>query len=137
MPVQIIDVSRVLDEGSWSAHQKLVVFFTALAIVFDGLDNQLLGIAVPAMVQEWNVPRGAFAPVLAAGMFGMMIGGAVAGVVGDRVGRRIALIGSVVTFRRAHGRRHGGRHARLAGRPAIRRRPRPRRRAPERRCARL
>ncbi|HEX2446158.1 MAG TPA: MFS transporter [Vicinamibacterales bacterium] len=98
MPTQSVDVGRVLDEGSWSAHQKLVVFLTALAIVFDGLDNQLLGIAVPAMMREWNVARGAFAPVLAAGMLGMMIGGAVAGVMGDRVGRRIALIGSVVTF---------------------------------------
>jgi AAHS family 4-hydroxybenzoate transporter-like MFS transporter len=93
-----IDVGRVLDDGTWSAHQQLVVFLTALAIVFDGLDNQLLGIAVPAMMREWNVPRSAFAPVLAAGMLGMMIGGAAAGMVGDRVGRRVALIGSVLTF---------------------------------------
>ena len=98
MPTQSVDVGRMLDEGRWSAHQKLVVFLTALAIVFDGLDNQLLGIAVPAMMREWNVPRGAFAPVLAASMLGMMIGGAAAGVVGDRLGRRIALIGSVLTF---------------------------------------
>ena len=68
MPVQIIDVGRVLDEGSWSAHQKVVVFLTALAIVFDGLDNQLLGIAVPGDDARMDVPRGAFAPVLAAGM---------------------------------------------------------------------
>jgi AAHS family 4-hydroxybenzoate transporter-like MFS transporter len=93
-----IDVGRVLDEGSWSRQQQLFVLLTALTIVFDGIDNQLLGIAVPSMMREWTLPRGAFAPVLASGMFGMMLGGALAGVAGDRLGRRVALIGSVVVF---------------------------------------
>ena len=76
----------------------LFVTLTALTIVFDGVDNQLLGIAVPAMMRDWTLPRGAFAPVLASGMIGMMIGGALAGLVGDRMGRRFALIGSVLIF---------------------------------------
>jgi MFS transporter, AAHS family, 4-hydroxybenzoate transporter len=93
-----LDVGRLLDDGQWTPHQRLVVLLAALAIVFDGLDNQLLGVAVPAMMREWTVTRSAFAPVLACGMVGMMIGGAVAGLVGDRFGRRVALIGSVLVF---------------------------------------
>jgi len=93
-----IDVGQVLDDGHWSNRQKLFVFMTALTIVFDGIDNQLLGIAVPAMMRDWTVPRSAFAAVLASGMIGMMIGGALAGLVGDRMGRRFALIGSVLIF---------------------------------------
>ena len=42
--------------------------------------------------------RGAFAPVLAGGMFGMMVGGAIGGIAGDRFGRRVTLIASVLTF---------------------------------------
>lgn len=76
----------------------LFVFLTALTIVFDGVDNQLLGIAVPALMRDWTLPRSAFAPVLAIGMIGMMVGGALAGLVGDRMGRRFALIGSVLIF---------------------------------------
>jgi AAHS family 4-hydroxybenzoate transporter-like MFS transporter len=49
-------------------------------------------------MREWAVPRPAFAPVLAAGMVGMMIGGALAGLAGDRVGRKVALLGSVALF---------------------------------------
>ena len=93
-----IDVGRLLDDGHWRARQKLFVFLTALTIVFDGIDNQLLGIAVPAMMRDWSLPRSTFAPVIASSMVGMMIGGAVAGIVGDRFGRRVALIGSVLIF---------------------------------------
>jgi len=92
------DVGAILDEGQWSRSQKLLVAATALTIVLDGLDNQLLAVAIPAMMREWSLPRPAFASVLASGMFGMMIGGAIGGYIGDRVGRRIALLGSVVAF---------------------------------------
>lgn len=95
---QSIDIGHLLDEGRWGSRQKLYVFLTALTIIFDGIDNQLLGVAVPAMMRDWSLTRGAFAPVLAAGMIGMMAGGAIAGLVGDRLGRRVALIGSVFVF---------------------------------------
>ena len=53
-----LDVGRLLDEGRWTPHQRVVVLLAALAIVFDRLDNQLLGVAVPAMMREWTVNRG-------------------------------------------------------------------------------
>jgi MFS transporter, AAHS family, 4-hydroxybenzoate transporter len=92
------DVGRILDDGEWSGYQKFLVVATALTIILDGLDNQLLAAAVPAMMREWHLLRPAFASVLAAGMVGMMIGGAVGGYVGDRIGRRAALLGSVISF---------------------------------------
>src|SRR3954467_9673106 len=93
-----LDVGQLLDEGRWTPYQQRLVFLTALAIIFDGADNQLLGTAVPAMMRDWHVARAAFAPVLALGFLGMMIGGAAAGLAGDRIGRKNALIGSVVLF---------------------------------------
>ena len=98
MPPAAVDVGRLLDEGPWSNRQKFFVLLTALTIVVDGIDNQLLGLALPSIMRDWSVPRDAFAPILACGMLGMMIGGAVAGLAGDRIGRRIALIGSVLVF---------------------------------------
>ena len=93
-----IDVGALLDEGPWSGYQKRLVAGAALAIIFDGLDNQLLGAAVPAMMREWSLPRPAFTSVLAAAMVGMVIGGFLGGYFGDRVGRRKALLGSVIWF---------------------------------------
>ena len=96
--MQTIDVAATLDEAQWSRYQKLLVAATAMTIILDGLDNQLLGAALPALMREWRLPRPAFVPVQTAGMIGMMLGGAIGGVVGDRLGRRVALIGSVVAF---------------------------------------
>jgi AAHS family 4-hydroxybenzoate transporter-like MFS transporter len=93
-----VDVGEILDAGRWGSYQKRVVALTALSVVIDGVDSQLLGIAIPSMMKDWGVTRAAFAPILAAGFVGMMVGGAIAGIVGDRLGRRFALIASVLLF---------------------------------------
>ena len=93
-----VDIGRVLDQGRWTGYQKWLVFLTALTIVFDGFDNQLLGVALPTIIGEWDVPRSAFAPVVSLGYLGMMIGGTLAGAAGDRFGRRVALLACLVIF---------------------------------------
>ena len=82
----------------WTGRQKLLVGLVASTVVLDGADNQLLGITIPALMGEWAVSRAAFAPVLASGLIGMLIGGAAAGLIGDRLGRKRALLGSVAVF---------------------------------------
>lgn len=69
-----------------------------LAIVLDGMDNQLLGNAIPALMRAWSLPRRAFTTALAMDPLGMMVGGVVGGMLRDRVGRRPALLLSVVSF---------------------------------------
>lgn len=96
--IRTVDVGKTLDQGTWSGYQKAVVALIALTIIFDGIDNQLLGIAIPSIMREWSVARAPFAFVLACGMFGMMVGGAIAGMTGDRLGRKVALLGSVAVF---------------------------------------
>ena len=88
----------MLDAGDWTPYQRWLVFLTALTIVFDGFDNQLLGVAIPAIMQDWSVARSAFAPVVSLGYLGMMIGGTAAGIAGDRLGRRVALLWCMVIF---------------------------------------
>ncbi len=96
--MKTVDVGQLLDEGQWSGYQKLLILGTALTIILDGIDNQLLGNAVPSMMRDWSLPRGAFTTVLALGPLGMMFGGALGGMLGDRIGRRTALLSSVLAF---------------------------------------
>src|SRR6185436_10861642 len=93
-----IDVGSALDDARWGTYQKLLVFATAMTIILDGLDNQLLGAALPALMREWGLRGPAFVPVQTSGMIGMMVGGAIGGLMGDRFGRRVALLGSVAAF---------------------------------------
>jgi AAHS family 4-hydroxybenzoate transporter-like MFS transporter len=96
--MKTVDVGQLLDEGRWSGYQKLLILGTALTIILDGIDNQLLGNAVPSLMRDWSLPRGAFTTVLALGPLGMMFGGALGGMLGDRIGRRTALLSSVLSF---------------------------------------
>lgn len=96
-PQTRIEIGHLLDEGRFGRYQGFVVSLVALSIVIDGIDSQLLGIAIPSIMAEWGVQRSDFSPILAAGFIGMMVGGAAAGI-GDRVGRRVALIASVLMF---------------------------------------
>jgi len=96
--MKTVDLASVLDEGRWSRYQKLLIVGTALAIILDGMDNQLLGNVIPALMKEWSLPRAPFTTVLALGPLGMIVGGAVGGMLGDRFGRRTALLCSVLAF---------------------------------------
>src|SRR5581483_1885072 len=93
-----VDVAALLDGASWSRYQKLLTALVALAVIFDGFDIQILGFAIPSLMQEWGAARSEFGPVLAIGLAGMAIGGPLAGYCGDRFGRRVALIGCVTLF---------------------------------------
>lgn len=92
------DIGQAIDGGAWSGYQKLLVAMVALTVIFDGLDIQILGLAVPSMMKEWNQTRAAFAPVLALSLIGMTVGTLLAGEIGDRFGRKAGLLGSVIVF---------------------------------------
>ena len=93
-----VNVGALLDEGRWTGYQKLLIAGTALTIILDGVDNQLLPNALPRMMEDWKLTRGDFNNALSAGPFGMMLGGALGGYLGDHIGRRTALLGSVIAF---------------------------------------
>jgi AAHS family 4-hydroxybenzoate transporter-like MFS transporter len=95
---QEVDVGELIDSRPMGRYQRFLVALTAVTIVFDGADIQLLGIALPSIIRDWATPRAAFATVLAVGLIGMMAGSAIAGVLGDRYGRKRVLLGSVALF---------------------------------------
>ena len=54
--MKTVDVGQALDEGRWTGYQKLLIFGTALTIILDGVDNQLLPNAVPTLIQRVGPP---------------------------------------------------------------------------------
>jgi MFS transporter, AAHS family, 4-hydroxybenzoate transporter len=98
VPAAALRLSQLIDTGPWSGFQKRVLALAALAFAADGLANQVLGLAIPALVHDWGTPRQAFASVAALGLIGVALGTALGGLLGDRLGRRIGLTGSVLLF---------------------------------------
>jgi AAHS family 4-hydroxybenzoate transporter-like MFS transporter len=92
------DLGKLIDDGAWSTRQKFFLFLVGSAIIFDGFDNQVLGLAAPAIIRDWGVSKEMLAPILAIGQFGMLLGTAFGGALGDRFGRKIALLFSVLVF---------------------------------------
>ncbi len=90
--------AAALETSRWSLYQKAILALTALAVIFDGLDNQLLGFAAPALIRDWGISKGDLVPIIASSLIAMTIGTSIAGFVADRVGRRPTLIASVALF---------------------------------------
>ncbi len=92
------DVTKAIDDGSFTTIQKLAYLYAALAIVLDGFDGQMIGYAIPMIMKEWGVTRAAFSVAVACGLMGMAIGSLSAGVLADRLGRKPVLIASILLF---------------------------------------
>ncbi|MBP6115473.1 MAG: MFS transporter [Neisseriaceae bacterium] len=93
-----LNVDALLDQSGVSRVQMNAFLLAALAIVMDGFDGQLIGYAIPTLLQEWQMSREELAPTLAIGLVGVGIGSALAGMLADRFGRRPALVLSVLLF---------------------------------------
>lgn len=93
-----VNVGVMVDDGPWGTYQKLIISLLAAAYLVDGIANQSLGLAIPALTSAWGLPREAFASVAAIGLVGLTIGAALGGILGDRFGRKPMLVGSVLLF---------------------------------------
>lgn len=94
----VMDISRAIDAGKWSAFQKLAVLIAALAIILDGFANQALALSIPMLIKMWHVSREDFKWVQVVGYAGMAAGTIVFGIVGDKWGRRPTLMTCVLLF---------------------------------------
>ncbi len=92
------DVTKAIDDGEFTAVQKLTYLLAALAIIVDGFDGQMIGYAIPLIMKEWGVTRAAFSVAVASGLAGMAIGSLSAGILADKFGRKPVLVTSILLF---------------------------------------
>ncbi|MBO9499872.1 MAG: MFS transporter [Novosphingobium sp.] len=93
-----VNLNDLLDRGKWSGFQKSILVLMSLAYLVDGVANQSLGLAIPSLMQEWGLPREAFASIAAVGLLGLTIGAVIGGMLGDRFGRRTMMVVSTGFF---------------------------------------
>ena len=137
--MKTVDVGAVLDEGRWTGYQKLLIFGTALTIILDGVDNQLLPNTIPALDRRMGQHAARRSRnALAIGPVRHDDRRAGRRRARRSLGRRTALLGSVITFAvLTIAIAFVNSHLDMLGAAAVPRRRRPRRRDAQRRDARL
>ncbi|HEX8594527.1 MAG TPA: aromatic acid/H+ symport family MFS transporter [Pseudomonas sp.] len=98
MNTPAVDIKQWIDGRSVSRYQWLILLLCFLIVTFDGLDAAIMGFIAPAVIQDWNISRTAFGPIMAAAMVGLAVGALVSGPYSDRLGRRRVLLCSVAAF---------------------------------------
>jgi MFS transporter, AAHS family, 4-hydroxybenzoate transporter len=73
-----------------------ILLLAALAFLAEGLGTQAMGLALPALLADWHLPRAALATPTALGLVGFALGAIGGGFAGDRFGAVRALLGSLV-----------------------------------------
>lgn len=74
---------------------RRVIVLCLLAAFVDGIDTQLVAIAVPLIARDWALPVTSFAPVFAAFSAGLVIGSVVAGWSSDKLSLKTTLLAAV------------------------------------------
>lgn len=93
-----VSIPELLDRTRLSAFQWRVFVLCFLVAILDGFDTQAIAFTGPSITQAFGLGAGALAPILTAGIVGMVIGAMGLGLLGDKFGRRPTIIGSVALF---------------------------------------
>ena len=105
-----VNVTQVIEGGTFNAFSVRVAVICFLAIVFDGIDSALFGTLLPAIMADMKMGPAEAGILASVGHIGAVVGAIVFGVAADAVGRkRMMLIGMAVfiTFTAACGLAQG------------------------------
>ncbi len=86
-----MNVSALIDRR-FSTFQIEVLILCFFMSLIDGFDSQIMSVAVPAVVEDMNLPPSALGALLSASQWGALVGALTLGNYADRVGRRLVLI---------------------------------------------
>lgn len=92
-------VDELIDKQQLTGRNYFVLALLLIALICDGFDLQLVGVAAPWITEAWKVkPSDLVGPVQSANLFGMMLGAIFLGGLGDRIGRKKIIVGGVLLF---------------------------------------
>ncbi|HCS42820.1 MAG TPA: 4-hydroxybenzoate transporter [Pseudomonas sp.] len=91
-------IPELIDSTRLSAFQWRVFGLCFFVAILDGFDTQAIAFTGPSIIQAFGLGAGALAPILTAGIVGMVLGAMALGLLGDKFGRRPTIIGSVALF---------------------------------------
>jgi len=89
------DIDKALDDGHLSALTVWVVLVVAVAVILEAVGNNMLGLAIPKMMEEWGQSKDYFKWAVTISMFGMTAGAFISGFIADKIGRRKVILATL------------------------------------------
>ncbi|MCS3806842.1 AAHS family 4-hydroxybenzoate transporter-like MFS transporter [Chromobacterium alkanivorans] len=93
-----LSIPGLIDQEAMSALQWRVLVLCFLIALFDGFDTQAMAFTGPAILDAFKLQSRDLAPILTAGIVGMVFGAMMLGQLGDKIGRRPAAMLGVAVF---------------------------------------
>lgn len=93
-----LNVNTLVDEAKFTPFHWNVLFWCLLIIIFDGYDLVIYGVALPLLMQEWQLSAVQAGMLASTALFGMMFGAMSFGTLSDKIGRKKTIMICVALF---------------------------------------
>ena len=98
MAVQRIDTRALIEESPFGGYQRGVLLLCFLAMVIDGYDVQIIGVAAAGIRETLKLEPAVLGYVITAGQVGVIVGAVFLAPFADRIGRKTLMVASLLIF---------------------------------------
>lgn len=98
MSTNIINVNTVIDHAKFKPFHMTIVLWCLFIVIFDGYDLAINGVALPLLMQEWNMTAVQAGMLASTALAGMMFGAMLFGMLADKIGRKKVILICVTLF---------------------------------------
>lgn len=98
MSTQTLNINTVVDKAKFTPFHWSVLIWCLLIIIFDGYDLVIYGVALPLLMQEWELSTVQAGLLASTALFGMMFGAMSFGTLSDKLGRKKTIMICVAIF---------------------------------------
>ncbi|SPJ21875.1 4-hydroxybenzoate transporter PcaK [Prolinoborus fasciculus] len=98
MTINTVNVNAVVDTAKFKPFHLKVVLWCVFIVIFDGYDLAINGVALPLLMQEWNMSAVQAGMLASTALAGMMFGAMLFGMLADKIGRKNVILICVTLF---------------------------------------
>ena len=92
------NAEQMVEKAKFSKFHKMLLFWGALLMLFDGFDLTIYGAVVPTLMEEWGITAVQAGMYGSYALFGMMFGALIFGTLADKLGRKKIIMICVFIF---------------------------------------
>ncbi|OOS02271.1 MFS transporter, AAHS family, benzoate transport protein [Moraxella cuniculi DSM 21768] len=98
MQMEKVDIQSVIDQAKFSGFHWKVLLWCLAIIIFDGYDLVIYGVALPLLMEQWQLTSVQAGWLASSALFGMMFGAIAFGTLSDKLGRKLTIMLCVFLF---------------------------------------